>query len=233
MNRLMGNAQRGSHMMLITDEGEQYVQTVDDSAPVAAHRIFSSYPRRSVIWSVSLAIIMVFLITYLVFDFNIHRKIVSGGKEMSPDAKKVQQVPVSPFELVEVRDFTEVDITGFSSGRKESFISDVVAENIKHMLALNIPCATPWIVMTYGQRPRTAPVSFNNVLSLKGMDMPLLNVKIESREGGTTLVSAIPFNYKDITRTSRVYYNQVTISHSKGKYTTTTADEAFCLQELY
>ena len=218
---------------VVTEEGVQHVARIFDSYP----RLAAFARRPSVWWIVGFSTVFVFLIFYLVFRFNIHKREYGGGvvdTDVASTGKREEPPPqwVSPAAVVLVRNFTD-DQSGFSSGRKETFLAELVLSTKKLMDTMATPCATPWLETTSRQHVAHTPTVYNNLLMLKGSDTPLFNVNIEWLSDDYALITNLPFNYKDITKTSRVYSEKLVVSHSRGTHTSRSADEAFCIQELY
>lgn len=218
----------------MTDEGvkEEPNDILSKSQQVLG-RVFDAYPfmsKRPFLWSLACGMFLVFIVFY-------------SFARVAPDIKKPHPPPPAPVkptivhldELYEIRNFTADQLSGFKSGRVESLLIELADENRQLMARANTVCATPWLKFALQAGvERTAGHVFNNILTLASHPDSLLNVFIVSHDNtATTLVSDIPFNIKDTTRHSRVYYDKITVSHTKGLYTTKDKYEAFCIQELY
>jgi hypothetical protein len=216
----------------MTDEGAKS----DYFGEQLATRLFTAYPfvfKRSFMWAIGACLFMFFLVVYLYIDMSPDIKKKHDQKELL-HTNVVQKTIIHLDELYEIYNFTTDQLNGFKSGRIEPFIMEMTDENRSLMQKLNSPCAAPWLKFAlFKPEEYTTGHDVVNILTLASQPESLLNVFVVSHGSDTTLVSNIPFNIKDITRRSRVYYDTVTVSHTRGLYTTKDKYEAFCIQELY
>ena len=141
-----------------------------------------------------------------------------------------------PAERVTIADLSEAVLSGLASGRTAAAVFNNEEQNVRLMQEFDTACATPWLrYASTPDRPADAVpmrgVVEMNVLSVAGLEKPLINARITHRSNETLMVVA-PFKFKNA-RNMRVFSKHVHVTHARGVYETTDAAVAVCIQELY
>lgn len=198
-------------------------------------RVFHAYPAmtntvRMLIFAVALVALV---LGHAFYSVAMHRPV--------PVDEDEQPVDVWAPPVVQIVNLSEAVLSGLASGRTGSAVFDNQNINEALIARLGTVCATPWLQYAWMPGHETPPragagAMAANVLSFAGHSKPLLNARITGRGTKTVLVTA-PFKYRS-TKDTRAIAVEVEVTHTinaqtERSFTTTTLDEAFCVQELY
>lgn len=147
---------------------------------------------------------------------------------------------LTPKEATNILALTDDQLQGMTSGRLDAVRFEYITSTRALMARAGTACATPWLAaaLPFPTADTSSPIPFAdtrsittypNILALAD-NINLYNAEIAALGPDLALI-VIPYRFQS-ERHTRTYATSLTVRHSAGLYTSRSAAEAFCIQEL-